>query len=229
MVMKFTPKEDQYLRDNYLTIPAKTMSKYLGRSESGARQRMKLLGLIIPAEVTLKFQDNSRFKKGQIPANKGRKQSEYMTPEAIERTRVTRFKKGDLPYNTKFDGAERISQDGYLEIRITLGKYVHKHRHEWEKVNGQIPNGLILVCKTDNKLNSHPDNWELITRAENMNRNSGPINLTDTMVATYLTKTPGRKTDTELKKELLSNHPELINTKRTHLQLNRKLKEYGTK
>jgi len=225
----FTPKEDKYLRDNYLTIPAKTMSKNLGRSESGARQRMKLLGLKVPAEVTLKFQENSRFKKGDTPPNKGVKMTEWMAPEMIERIKATQFRKGNQPHNTKYDGAERICKDGYIEIRISKGKYVHKHRHEWEKVNGPIPEGLILVCRTENKLNSHPDNWELISRVENMNRNSGPMNLSDTMVATYLSKTPGRKTDTELKTELLENHPELINTKRTHYKLNRKIKEYGTK
>jgi len=198
------------------------MSKNLGRSESGARQRMKLLGLVIPLEVALKFQENSRFKKGQIPPNKGKKQSEYMTPEAIERTKVTQFKKGSIPANTKWDGAERICIDGCVEIRISKGKYVYKHRYEWEKVNGSIPKDLILVCKTDNKLNCHPDNWQLITRVENMNRNSGPLNLTDNMVATYLSKV-SLQVDHGLKAELLEKHPELINAKRTHLKLNRKI------
>lgn len=225
---KFKPEEDKYLRDNYLTIPAKTMSRILGRSESGARQRMKLLGLKIPPEVTLKFQANSRFKKGDTPPNKGRKISEWMSHEMIERIKKTQFCKGNQPHNTKYDGAERISKDGYIEIRISKGKYVHKHRLEWEKVNGTIPEGLILVCKSHNKLNSHPDNWELITRVENMNRNSGPMNLSDTMVATYLASS-SRKVDHGLKTEILTNHPELINTKRTHLKLNRKIKEYGTK
>ena len=226
---KFTPEEDKYLRDNYMSIPAKTMSRILGRSESGARQRMKLLGLKVPHEVTLKFQANSRFKKGDTPPNKGVKISEWMKPEMIERIKATQFKKGNVPPNTKYDGAERICKDGYIEIRISKGKYVHKHRNEWEKVYGNIPDGLILVCKSNNKLNSHPNNWELITRVENMNRNSGPMNLSDTMVATYLSKTPGRKTDIGLKTELLENHPELIKTKRTHLKLNRKIKQYGTK
>lgn len=223
----FTPKEDQYLRDNYLKIPAKTMSRNLGRSESGARQRMILLGLKVPREITEKFRLDSCFKSGQCPPNKGRKMTEWMSPEAIERTKATRFKKGNVPPNTKYDGAERICKDGYIEIRISKGKYVHKHRHEWEKVYGPIPEGLILVCRTENKLNSHPDNWELITRVENMNRNSGPLNLSDTMVATYLSKV-SLQVDHGLKAEILTNHPELINTKRTHLKLNRKIKEYGT-
>jgi hypothetical protein len=226
--MKFTLEEDKYLRDNYLTIPAKTMSKKLGRSESGARQRMKLLGLKVPAEVTLKFQENSRFKKGDIPPNKGVKITEWMKREMIERIKSTQFKKGNTPHNTKFDGAERICKDGYIEIRISKANWIHKHRHEWEKVYGTIPKGLILVCKTENKLKSHPDNWELITRVENMNRNSGPLKLSDSMVATYLATT-SKKVDYALKTELLENHPELINTKRTHIKLNRKIKEHGKK
>jgi hypothetical protein len=225
---KFTPQEDRYIRNNYLKIPAKTMSKNLCRSESGARQRMNILGLKVPQVIILKFKANSRFKKGDTPTNKGVKMIEWMKPEMIERIKITQFKKGNAPHNTKYDGAERICKDGYIEIRIRKGKYVHKHRHEWEKVNGLIPEGLILVCRTENKLNSHPDNWELITRVENMNRNSGPLKLSDTMVATYLAAS-SRKVDKGLKNEILENHPELINTKRTHLKLNRKIKEYGTK
>jgi hypothetical protein len=225
---KFTPQEDKYLCDNYLTIPAKRMSKILGRSESGARQRMKLLGLNVPPEIAKKFQENSRFKKGQTPSNKGKKITEWMAFEKIQCIQKTQFKKGNIPPNTKYDGAERICKDGYIEIKISKAKWVHKHRFEWEKVNGLIPEGLILVCRTENKLNSHPDNWELITRIENMNRNSGPLKLSDTMVATYLAAS-SRKVDKGLKNEILENHPELINTKRTHLKLNRKIKEYGTK
>ena len=225
---KFTPIEDKYLRDNYLTIPAKRMSKILGRSESGARQRMKLLGLKVPPEITRKFQLDSCFKKGHISHNYGKKQIEFMSAESIEQCKATQFKKGNTPHNTKFDGAERICKDGYIEIRIRKANWVHKHRHEWEKLNGTIPEGLILVCKSENKLNSQPDNWELITRVENMNRNSGPMNLSDTMVATYLAAS-SRKVDKVLKNEILENHPELIKTKRIHIKLNRKIKEHGTK
>jgi len=216
------------LQDNYLTMPQKTMSKNLGRSQSGTRQRLILLGLKVPREITKKFQELSRFKKGSRPANKGVKMTEWMAPEMIERIKATQFKKGTIPPNTKWDGAERICKDGYIEIRIRKGKYIHKHRHEWEKVYGPIPKGLILVCKSDDTHDTHPDNWELITRAENMNRNSGPLNLSDSMVATYLAAS-SRKVDKGLKNELLENHPELIKTKRTHIKLNRKIKEYGTK
>ena len=40
-----------------------------------------------------------------------------MTPEAIERTKATRFKKGDKPGNHRKVGSERITVDGYIEIK----------------------------------------------------------------------------------------------------------------
>ncbi|NII81698.1 MULTISPECIES: hypothetical protein [unclassified Pedobacter] len=127
---KFTPEEDKYLRDNYLSIPAKRMSKNLGRSESSARQRMALLGIVVPVHITEKFKLESRIKPGNIPPNKGKKQTDYMSAEAIERTKATRFNKGNEPHNTKHDGYERISKDGYVQIRVTKGKFRLKHRVE---------------------------------------------------------------------------------------------------
>ena len=37
---KFTPAEDRFLLENYLTIPAKRMGKILGRTEGTARQEL---------------------------------------------------------------------------------------------------------------------------------------------------------------------------------------------
>jgi len=112
------------------------------------------------------------YPKGHKPANKGKKQEEYMSAEQIARSRKTCFQKGNLPHNTNYDGHERITKDGYIEVRIRLGKYVLKHRHEWEKVNGPVPKGMILTFKDGIKTNTAPENMKLITMAENMKRNS---------------------------------------------------------
>lgn len=170
--MFYTKKEDRFLRKNYLTIPTKRMSKMLGRSESSARQRMKLLGIVVPPEIILKFKTESRFSKGHTSFNKGKKQAEYMSRSAIAKTKKTRFKKGQIPHNTKFDGHERITKDGYIEIRVKQGKYVLKHRLVWEQENGKIPAGHCLWFLDGNAQNCSVDNLELITRAENMKRNT---------------------------------------------------------
>ena len=40
-----------------------------------------------------------RFKKGEPSPNKGKRQCEFMSASAIEKTKPTRFKKGQTPHN----------------------------------------------------------------------------------------------------------------------------------
>lgn len=177
---KFSPKEDAFLKANYKIIPAKRMSKMLGRAESSARQRMALLGLVVPAESLKKFRAESQFKKGHVSFNKGRKQTEYMTKEAIERTKKTRFKKGNEPHNTKEkDGTITIRRDHlkrkgkpYKFIRLSKGNWIPLHQYKWEVKYGRQPKGSVLRFKDGNTLNCSLKNLELITRKENMKRNT---------------------------------------------------------
>jgi hypothetical protein len=107
------------------------------------------------------------FAKGQVPHNKGK-------PHPTRgRAAETQFKKGGLPHNTNYLGHERVSKDGYVEVSIAETnpytgferRYVLKHRHEWEKANGPVPEGHALKCIDGNKQNTAPSNWEAIPRA----------------------------------------------------------------
>jgi hypothetical protein len=109
-----------------------------------------------------------RFYKGSIPANKGKP----MAKEVYDKCKATMFKRGQAPHNENYDGHERLSKDGYVEIRIRRGKYVLKHRHIWEQENGPIPKEMILVFKDNNPAHIFLENLELITKAENMKRNT---------------------------------------------------------
>lgn len=175
---KFTRKEDNFLKRNYLSVPAKTMSRMLKRSESCARQRMKLLGIVVPPEVIQKFREQSYFKKGNVSRNKGLKQTEYMSAEAIARCSVHRFKAGHKPKNTcDKDGEIRIRKDSktgipYQYIRVSIANWKELHRYNWEKENGPIPKGMVVAFKNGNSLKAENDNLELITMAENMRRNT---------------------------------------------------------
>lgn len=106
------------------------------------------------------------FPKGSVPHNKGK-------PHPTRgRAAQTQFKKGNLPHNTNYLGHERLSKDGYIEISVNETnpytgferRYVLKHKHLWEQVNGPVPKGYALKCKGD-RLNTDPSNWELIPRA----------------------------------------------------------------
>lgn len=173
---KFTDVEDQFLKENYLTMPVKRMSKALGRADTVARQRLKLLGLVVPPDVIEKFTGLSRFKKGSVPASKGKKQTEYMSNEAIERTKATRFKKGQLPHNTKtdFEISVRLDNRGvkYKWIRIGFASWIPLHRYNWERVHGRIPYKLKLIFKDGDTMNCEINNLELLTSAQLMKRNS---------------------------------------------------------
>lgn len=106
------------------------------------------------------------FVKGTAPANKGKKM-----PFNANSAR-TQFKAGQQPANTKYEGHERVSTHGYIEISVKETnphtgferRYVLKHRWLWEKAHGPIPDGMVLKCKGD-CLNVDPSNWELVPRA----------------------------------------------------------------
>lgn len=177
MNKRFTPEEDEFLKKNYLEIPAKRMAIMLGRHENTARQRMEILNILPPPEVIEKFKIESRFKKGITPANKGKKQTEYMTEEGIRISSATRYKKGNRPHNTKEGTGIIITKTDhrglkYKVIKIADAHWEFLHRHIYEKEYGPIPKGKILVFKNGNQMDCRIENFELITKAENLERNS---------------------------------------------------------
>lgn len=109
------------------------------------------------------------FKKGHATYNKGKKQQEYMSQESIERTKATQYKKGNVPSNHKPIGYERISKDGYIEVKAAEPNiFITKHRLVWMEHYGEIPPGHIIQFKDQNKRNFDPDNLEMISRGEQM-------------------------------------------------------------
>jgi len=174
------PFDDIIIAD-YLTTPVKRLAKNINKSHCYVVGRLKKLGLIIPPEIIAKRIADSRRKKGDVPQNKGLKQSDYMSAEMIERTKATRFKKGQLPHNavgfndgdiTVRYSHKKRNNPPYKWIRLSLGKWRVYHVHLWEQVNGPTPKGSIIVFKDRNTMNTVIDNLECITLEENMLRNS---------------------------------------------------------
>ena len=161
----------------------------------------------------------TRFKKGHTPVNKG----VTMSDELREKVKHTWFELGHEPVQTKYDGyiSTRIDSHGhpYQYIRVEKGRFEQLHRHNWEKVNGPIPEGMILRSKDGDSLNCEPDNWELVDRAEHLGKNSGRDELTDNYILAKLThRAP------ELK-PVFAEMPELIEYKRNQIKLKRTINE----
>lgn len=112
----------------------------------------------------------TRFKKGLNPPNKGKKQIEYMSPEGIQKSAVTRFKKGQKVWNHKDVGYERINVDGYVEIKVAEpNKFRLKQRVVYEQHFGAIPPGHNVQFKDGIRTNCNdPDNLYLISRSRQL-------------------------------------------------------------
>lgn len=167
----FTETETQFIKDNYLLLPVKRMATILNRSGRGVNGRLKQLNLIIPQELKDQRKKSTQYIKGRAPENKGKKMTEWMSPEGIERSKKTRFKKGDPAHNSKYDGHTRQHKCGYVLLRVSAGNYKLMHLYLWEQINGPVPDNHCLSCKDGNKQNVTPDNWELITRSKNLLKN----------------------------------------------------------
>lgn len=110
-----------------------------------------------------------QFKKGHVPHNKGKKQIEYMSQEAIERTKKTRFKIGNKPKNYRPVGSERITKDGYIEVKVAdPNKWETKNKIIYKQYFGDIPKGHKVIYADGNKLNNDINNLILVSDNEEL-------------------------------------------------------------
>lgn len=121
---------------------------------------------------------DARFKKGTPSFNKGLKQTEFMSAEAIERTKATRFKKGVKPWNCgvpvgavrKRANANRVA---YLWEKVEQpNKWRLHHQCVWERAHGAIPPGSMVCFINGDTLDCRLENLTLETRAEHAIRNT---------------------------------------------------------
>ena len=160
----YTPEIIDWLREQYTQKP---VSAFL--DEFNERFGMSVNNKTLHSALKrhgVKSGRIGQFKKNQPAWNKGMKMP--FNPKAAR----TQFKKGGLPHNTKYEGYERSTKEGYIEISIAETnphtgferRFVLKHRFEWEKVNGPIPKGMALKCMDGDKSNCDPSNWEVVDR-----------------------------------------------------------------
>lgn len=224
----YRPEEIDIIKKYYEVIGARRTQKELEkagylRSWRGVMTQAFKLGLKSPLHQQV---NSGGFKKGHVPANKGKK----MPKHVYQKAKPTMFKKGNKPANTKKKGDISIRKDSkgrpYKYIKVSDGNWPLLHRYLWKKHHGAIPKGHIVVFKDGDSLNCTIDNLELITKAENVRRNHNPKkvaekwdNPTDAMVIGRLSISYP-----EIKEEL-PNHPELIEAARQNIILNREIKK----
>lgn len=116
---------------------------------------------------------SGKFRKGQAPHNKGKK----MPKEVYEKVKHTMFAKGNVPPNHRPVGSERISKDGYIEVKVAEpNKWRLKQRVVYEEAKGKIPEGCTIIFLDGNKRNFDIDNLRCITRSELLYLNCNGLN-----------------------------------------------------
>lgn len=162
----------------------------LGRTERQVYYAAHKMGLkkspeFLASQASTQFMTGhvpTQFKPGMVPWNKGLPGSTGNHPN----TQATQFKPGRRPEearNYRPIGSVRVTRDGYPERKVSddpgiyqARRWVAVHRLVWESVNGPVPKGWIVVFRqgmaTTNSDLITIDRVEMITRAENMARNT---------------------------------------------------------
>lgn len=113
-----------------------------------------------------------RFPKGHVPANKGKRGA-----PSVGRMAETQFKKGQKSLNWKPIGSDRLSKEGYLQVKLydtgyPPDDYIPVHHLVWELHRGPIPAGYRVAFKDGNKTRIDIANLELVSFADMMKRNT---------------------------------------------------------
>jgi len=176
--IKWTHEQEQYLKENFANTSTQVLADVLGFSYG--RTANKAFALKLKKNIELLKEHGrvngkkspAKFKKGNVPANKGKK----MPAETYAKCKATMFKKCNEPHNTKFDGAltlRKHNRDGeYVYIRVAKAKWKPLQTVIYEKNYGPIPEGMKVIFKDKNRFNFSIDNLECVTCAELMERNS---------------------------------------------------------
>lgn len=172
----WTQRQLDYLRLHYADTPMDVLKQRTGHAAKSIWQRAAAMGLHKSKEYRRECARHgcqhpnsvaARFQKGMTPWNKGKSDWQIRTPEGNARCAATQFKPGHTPANAKPVGYERVTDEGYILIKVAdHRKMVLKHRYVWQQANGPIPANHNIMFRDGNRLNCSLNNLELVSRQE---------------------------------------------------------------
>lgn len=163
----WTSEETEILSRMYPDHYASEIAAVLGRSVTSVYGKALHLGLRSSKEKIVRsgrMSSNnpnvvaSRFQPGNVPFNKGKK----LSAELYAKAQPTMFRKGNVPWNHKEIGAERVTVDGYIEVKVAEQIIdVYKVQVDALKVfsqmdnvasGGQLMAGMGIISQEERKM-----------------------------------------------------------------------------
>lgn len=164
----FSSEQEQLIRDHYRGIDNQELTDLFNEyfETSFTRSQIKTWKKRNKLDSGLK----GYFEPGHVPINKGTKGMFNVGGNK------TSFKKGQQPFNYKSIGTERIDRDGYVLVKVQdegawNERWQHKHRIEWEKAYGPVPEDHVLIFRDQNKSNTSLENLMLVTKRQHLHLN----------------------------------------------------------
>jgi hypothetical protein len=153
---RYTPEQLAFVREHLHLTKAELAAAFTARF-SLVRTAGQLKSLCGNHKISTGR--SGRFEKGNVPHNAGKKGCNGFSS--------TRFKKGARPHNWLPVGSERISKDGYVEVKIAE-PHVWKGKHVilWERANGPVPKGCAIIFGDRDSRNFAPANLIRVSRRE---------------------------------------------------------------
>jgi hypothetical protein len=166
---KYTDEIRKFIEDNVKGISSKELAESINNvfeTSFSASQIKSYKG-----NHKLSSGLTGRFKKGNIPFNKGKK---GCYGKGCEKSW---FKKGHTPINHKPVGSERIeSKDGYTLVKVKEpNKWEPKQRVVYRKHHGEIQKGNKIVFLDGDRTNFNIDNLIAISGEELLIINSNNL------------------------------------------------------
>lgn len=156
MSHKFTPEQIAWLTANRYELNNKEVVKQFNQHFNLNLVQHQVTQACIRRGIKHK---SGGFEKGHVTWNKGL--------NGVNGTSSTTFKKGQVTVNIMPIGTERLTKEGYIDIKIAdPNVWAPKHRHIWEQAHGKLNSSQIIVFLSDDKEDFSLSNLALVNRSE---------------------------------------------------------------
>ena len=155
----WTDKEKEYLKKITPGNHHKEIQKLLNEECNTDFTLEQIKGAISRYKLTTGF--TGQFGKMHIPFNKDKK------GVCAKGSEKGWFKKGTIPPNHDIIGTEKITVDGYTTVKVAEpNKWRLKQQLVWEKYNGLIKKGYVVIFGDGNRQNLEINNLILVSRQQ---------------------------------------------------------------